>query len=70
MEIENKTKNNLLVDVLEMAGMVHLLDKFLAEEIDFEAVKLSTAMELWKVLKIPFGHAKKIKYEVDRRSKV
>jgi len=70
MKIENKPEKDLLVDVLDVVGMSQLLEKFRSEEIDFEALQLSTALEPWKVLNIPFGFAKKIKYEADKRSKL
>ena len=57
---------NDIYTILSRVKLTQLSSKFHKEMIDFDILKISTALELRKVLGIPFGLAKQIKVEADK----
>ena len=55
-----------LYTILWRLNLTHLSSSFDKELIDFDILKITTALELRNVLRIPFGQAKKIKIEVEK----
>ena len=57
---------NEIYTILWRLNLTHLSTAFQKELIDIDILKITTALELRKVLGIPFGLAKQIKMEVER----
>ena len=57
---------NDIYTILGRVNLTHLSSKFHREMIDIDILRISTALELRKVLGIPFGLAKQIKVEADK----
>ena len=63
---ENQMNEEKMEDVLERVGLSKFKEVFAKEEIDLEAFKASSALELKTILNIPFGKIKMLKIEIEK----
>ena len=63
---ENQINEEKMEDVLERLGLSKFKEVFAKEEIDLEAFKASSALELKTILNIPFGKIKMLKIEIEK----